>query len=130
MARAASPTTTPSRPLAITIALTATLLAFAGAGVWHIHIEPTLTPFTDGMAKLTAEGRLINGLPLKSTYTGVSGIDSLLSVLVIAFSAGMFWINRGVTALQIYFLLNCASAIAIWNIEACRSRNRWTLLSL
>ena len=70
-----------------------------------------------------------HGIPIKTTYTGIAGVDYFLRFLVLAFISGPAGWDEGIRLQQIYFLLSFFSVISIWNLEACRERNVGKLVS-
>lgn len=71
-----------------------------------------------------------NGMPMRTHYTGIEVIDSSLLFLVAAFLAGPLAWDEGVRVQQLHFLVQFFAVIAVWNVEACRTRNSWKLISL
>ncbi|KAH6977419.1 hypothetical protein BKA56DRAFT_674234 [Ilyonectria sp. MPI-CAGE-AT-0026] len=68
--------------------------------------------------------------PLKRTYVGIPAIDDYLVFLAAAYMPGLCSWNKRFGTLQMYFLGHLIQPIAIWTIEAFRSRNTMTLLAL
>ncbi|GME28065.1 FAD binding domain-containing protein [Neofusicoccum parvum] len=68
-----------------------------------------------------------NGKELRTTYTGLDGIDSLLSALVSAFSIPIAGPDPAQRVQCAYFLSMLAPPLVIWTVEAYRSgNNRFT----
>jgi hypothetical protein len=105
-------------------------LVFSAASLWLMRIEPSMDGIPINFEKIFHKGQFENNVPLKRTYTGNLGLDALLSGLVIAFLPGTAGWEAAVRLQQINFVFNFFSIVCIWNIEACRQRNRWRVISL
>jgi hypothetical protein len=120
-----------SRPLAITALSTAGHLVLSALGLYFIQVEPQTKSLQPSIEAFMEAGKLSDGItPLHQTFTGFAPVDWVLQIIIMAFAGGPFWMDRGVTVMQSYFLIHCAAVISIWTIEGCRTRNRWNFLSL
>lgn len=125
------PVLSSSRPRALNIVFIAFFIILSAAGLWYMRISTVINGVPANFDAFLAAGHLEDGTELKTTYTGFGAIDSLLSLLVLAFSAGPFGHEGGLMkAQQIHFLVNFYSVICIWTVESCRERNQWRLISL
>ncbi|KAK7894825.1 hypothetical protein LTR67_005564 [Exophiala xenobiotica] len=70
-----------------------------------------------------------NGVPLRTTYTGIGPLDTFFSFLVSAFLPGAAGWDRGFYVLQSYFLVSFFPIVTIISIESCRKRNHFALTS-
>ncbi|KAJ3943790.1 uncharacterized protein N0V96_006723 [Colletotrichum fioriniae] len=70
-----------------------------------------------------------DGSRLYTTYTGLKPLDLGLTYLVASFVQGPLNLNEAARIQQIHFLLNFFPAVVVFNVEAYRSRNRWSFLS-
>ncbi|KAI0468085.1 hypothetical protein F4859DRAFT_491537 [Xylaria cf. heliscus] len=111
-------------------ALFVTLFAiFAAGAAWLMRIETQMkglpVNFNDNvMAKVYP-----NGMPMRTHYTGIEAVDTGLLFLVAAFVAGPLAWDEGVRLHQMHFLVQFFAVVAVWNIEACRARHSWKLVS-
>ncbi|KAF7537311.1 hypothetical protein G7054_g3848 [Neopestalotiopsis clavispora] len=111
-------------------ALTVTIFAlFSIAGFYFLRVENALNGVPVDFEKVVADGQWADGTPIKQTYTGVAAIDFVFHWLVPAFIAGPAGFDQGVRLQQIHFLVNFFGILAIWNVEACRLRNRGRIIS-
>ncbi|EOA85623.1 hypothetical protein ACJQWK_10553 [Exserohilum turcicum] len=67
---------------------------------------------------------------LKTTYTGVSAIDAMLSLLVWAFSDGVAGETTNQTVQAVYFLVALTCVPLIWTLESYRNGNRGSFVAL
>lgn len=65
---------------------------------------------------------------LRTVYTGISTIDYGLRFLVAAFLPGAAGWDKNSQIQQIYFLLSFFPIIALWSVEAGRTRNAGSLI--
>jgi hypothetical protein len=102
---------------------------FSIAGFYFLRVENALNGVPVDFEKVVADGQWADGTPIKQTYTGVAAIDFVFHWLVPAFIAGPAGFDQGVRLQQIHFLVNFFGILAIWNVEACRLRNRGRIIS-
>ncbi|KAK1719770.1 hypothetical protein BDP67DRAFT_574090 [Colletotrichum lupini] len=128
----ANPTSSPPRssrhPLLTTL-FTTVFALLAVAGVYFIRIQPGHTSFTRNLTDLVETEKLQDGSRLYTTYTGLKPLDLGLTYLVASFAQGPLSLNEPARIQQIHFLLNFFPAVVVFNVEAYRSRNRWSFLS-
>lgn len=67
---------------------------------------------------------------LKRKYTGIAIIDNYLVFLAAIFMTGINGWDESFGTLQMYFLGMLIQPIAVWSVEAFRTRNGLTLLSV
>ncbi|KAM6521757.1 hypothetical protein FALCPG4_011463 [Fusarium falciforme] len=67
---------------------------------------------------------------LRTSYTGLSGLDQYLTFLAVIFMPGLRGWNPSFRMFQVYFLGLIAQPICIWTVESFRKRNALTLLSV
>ncbi|KAK6216063.1 hypothetical protein LQW54_003838 [Pestalotiopsis sp. IQ-011] len=135
MAQLKKPTRTPwssaypggQRPLNALI-VTAFAL-FSAAGLYFMRIENAMNGVPIDFERVCTEGVWADGTPVKQTYTGIDAVDAAFRWLVPAFLTGPAGWDRGVQLEQIHFLVNFFAVVGIWNVEACRARNRGRALS-
>ncbi|KAH8601823.1 hypothetical protein B0O99DRAFT_607532 [Bisporella sp. PMI_857] len=72
--------------------------------------------------------KLEDGTPLKTTYTGIAGLDFFFTLLVSAFAAGPLNLDEGIRLQQIYFLCAFTAIIVVTNVEAYRKGNTARLI--
>jgi hypothetical protein len=111
----------------------ATLFLFASAVAhYYMHMGPAAIAATDSFT-IVAEAKEFyfpdNSFLLRRNYTGVHAIDMGLSFLVAAFLPGAAGWDRNFQLLQAYFLFSFFSLIAVWSVEACRTRNKGRVIS-
>lgn len=109
------------------------VLIFAVASVaaaWLMRVETGIKGIPVDFVEQVQARVYANGMPMRTRYTGVEAIDSGLLFLVTAFAAGPLVWDEGVRVHQLHFLVQFFAVIAVWNIEACRARNSWRLISL
>jgi len=100
------------------------LAAICGLCTWMMRVRTILEGFpVDFNEDVFEHKRLSNGLPLKTNYTGVMPVDSLLSMLVAAFIPGSAGLSRPFQLQQIYFLAQFSAVIFVNTVESHRSRN-------
>lgn len=121
---------TSSRHPLLTILFTTIFALLAAAGVYFIRIQPGHTSFTQNLTDLVETEKLQDGSRLYTTYTGLKPLDLGLTYLVASFVQGPLNLNEAARIQQIHFLLNFFPAVVVFNVEAYRSRNRWSFLSL
>ncbi|KAI3326278.1 hypothetical protein HD806DRAFT_532925 [Xylariaceae sp. AK1471] len=97
-------------------------------GMWLMRIETGIKDLPVNFVQQVEAKTYANGLPVRTHYTGITAIDSIY-FLVIAFIAGPLGWDEGVRLQQLHFLVQFFAVIAVWNVEACRARNSWRLLS-
>lgn len=106
-------------------------VALAALGFWYMRIDPSLHDVPRNYLPLLKAGTLPDGsTPLRLHYTGVAALDAVLPWLVLAFAAGPLRLDPAVRLQQMHFLVQFASVLAIWNIEAYRPRNRGRIIAL
>ncbi|KAJ0295935.1 hypothetical protein COL516b_012088 [Colletotrichum fioriniae] len=120
---------TSSRHPLLTILFTTIFALLAAAGVYFIRIQPGHTSFTQNLTDLVETEKLQDGSRLYTTYTGLKPLDLGLTYLVASFVQGPLNLNEAARIQQIHFLLNFFPAVVVFNVEAYRSRNRWSFLS-
>ncbi|KAI1499834.1 hypothetical protein F5X99DRAFT_264465 [Biscogniauxia marginata] len=103
--------------------------AAAGLFMWLMRIESALEDVPVRFLPQVEAARLDDGTPLVARYTGFAPLDNLLRVLVVAFIAGPTGSDPSVRLQQVHFLGNLFGALCVWNVEACRRRNAWRLIS-
>lgn len=129
MAKATTAGSAPtSRPFHLPIAVT--FLILVAASTWRMRVETTLNDVPVNFQERVEVAQLEDGTQLRTTYTGVAAIDTVLSFLVVAFVSGPLGLDDGFRLLQIHFLLNFTSAVCLFNVEACRKRNAFTAIGL
>ncbi|GKT46810.1 citreoviridin biosynthesis protein D [Colletotrichum spaethianum] len=69
------------------------------------------------------------GYALKKEFTGLSQVDSILSLLVWAFSEQVSGSDLNKRLQCLYFLMNLIPVIYIWTVEGYRNGNQLTLVS-
>lgn len=109
------------------------VLIFAVASVaagWLMRVETGIKGIPVDFVEQVQAKVYANGMPMRTRYTGVEAVDSGLLFLVAAFAAGPLAWDEGVRVHQLHFLVQFFAVIAVWNIEACRARNSWKLISL
>ncbi|KAI0868939.1 hypothetical protein GGS24DRAFT_494166 [Hypoxylon argillaceum] len=108
------------------------VLIFAVASVyagWLMRIETGIKGIPVNFVEQVEARTYPNGMPMRTHYTGIEVIDSSLLFLVAAFLAGPLAWDEGVRVQQLHFLVQFFAVIAVWNVEACRTRNSWKLIS-
>ncbi|EXF84239.1 FAD binding domain-containing protein [Colletotrichum fioriniae PJ7] len=120
---------TSSRHPLLTTLFTTIFALLAAAGVYFIRIQPGHTSFTQNLTDLVETEKLQDGSRLYTTYTGLKPLDLGLTYLVASFAQGPLNLNEAARIQQIHFLLNFFPAVVVFNVEAYRSRNRWSFLS-
>lgn len=104
-------------------------ILLSAAGLYCMRINTALERVPVNFDQIVETGRFENGTPLKRTYTGIEKLDFVLSFLVTAFLAGPAGWDDGVRLQQIHFLVSFFSVVCIFNVEACRTRNRRRAIS-
>lgn len=128
MVKVASSGATSSRPFNLLFSFI--FLLFSVVGLWVMRIEPVRENVPVNFEQILNTARFDNGTPLKKTYTRIERIDDFLSFLVTAFMAGTAGWDARIRLQQVHFLVNFFSVLCIWNVEACRKRNAWRVVSL
>ncbi|TGJ80974.1 hypothetical protein E0Z10_g7794 [Xylaria hypoxylon] len=108
------------------------VLIFAVASVgaaWLMRVETGIKGIPVNFVEQVEARTYPNGMPMRTHYTGIEAVDSGLLFLVAAFVAGPLGWDEGVRLQQLHFLVQFFGVIAVWNIEACRSRHSWKLVS-
>lgn len=95
-----------------------------------MRIEPPLHNVPLDFMDFMGAGKLADGTPIRTKYTGIAAIDGVLPWLVLSFAAGPLEFDPAVRLQQIHFLVQFFSVISIWNIEAYRKRNKWKIIAL
>ncbi|GAP83090.1 putative FAD binding domain-containing protein [Rosellinia necatrix] len=117
-------TTRPYNALYVLIFAVASALA-----AWLMRIETGIKGIPVDFVE-NVEARVYpNGMPMRTRYTGIEAVDSGLLFLVAAFIAGPLGWDEGVRLHQLHFLVQFFAVIAVWNVEACRMRHSWKLIS-
>ncbi|KAF8151870.1 hypothetical protein K438DRAFT_1623671 [Mycena galopus ATCC 62051] len=112
-----------------TLVLSLIFATLSFSGLWFMRIEPALNDVPIRFQAVVETARLEDGTPLKTRYTGIPVVDSVLLWLVAAFSAGALGLDDGVRLQQIHFLVSFFSVVCIFNVEACRKRNARSAIS-
>ena len=114
------------RPYNSLLLVTFALCSLAGA--WFMRIYLTLNDAPVGFLDVVQAGVHPNGVAIKKHYTGLKPLDEGLSFLVSAFLPGSAGWNEAFYWQQVHFLTQLTALVAIMNVEACRERNRGSLL--
>lgn len=125
-----SPALALARPRPLTLLYTTLFAAIAVAGFYFVRIVNTLNGVPVHLQDRVELARHEDGTPLRTTYTGISAIDAVLSWMVAAFAAGPFGFDDGVRLQQMHFLVTFFAVLCVWNVEAYRPRNAGRLVSL
>ncbi|KAI0438141.1 hypothetical protein F4803DRAFT_536052 [Xylaria telfairii] len=121
----AVPTTTrPYNALFVTI-----FAVSAAVAAWLMRIETGIQGIPVNFVENVEAKVYPNGMPMRTHYTGIEAIDNGLLFLVAAFVAGPLAWDEGVRLHQLHFLVQFFAVIAVWNVEACRARHSWKLVS-
>lgn len=102
----------------------------SGLAAWLMRIETGIKGIPVDFVELVEAKTYPNGTPMRTRYTGIEVVDNGLLFLVAAFAAGPLDWDHGVRLHQMHFLIQFFGVIAVWNVEACRARNAWKLVSL
>lgn len=108
------------------------VLLFAAASAlaaWLMRIETGIKGIPVDFVEQVEARVYPNGEPMRTRYTGIELLDSALLFLVAAFAAGPLNWDEGVRLHQLHFLVQFFAVIAVWNVEACRARHAWKLVS-
>lgn len=112
-------------------ALYVLIFAVASAvAAWLMRIETGMKGIPVNFVEQVEARTYPTGMPMRTRYTGIEAVDSALLFLVAAFVAGPLGWDNGVRLQQLHFLVQFFGVIAVWNIEACRQRHAWKLVSL
>ncbi|RYC61703.1 hypothetical protein CHU98_g4500, partial [Xylaria longipes] len=117
-------TTRPYNALFVTIFAVSAALA-----AWLMRIETGIKGIPVNFVENVEAKVYPNGMPMRTRYTGIEAIDNGLLFLVAAFVAGPLAWDEGVRLHQLHFLVQFFAVIAVWNVEACRARHSWKLVS-
>ncbi|KAI0096075.1 hypothetical protein GGR51DRAFT_544416 [Nemania sp. FL0031] len=121
------PVPTTSRPYnALYVLIFAVASVYAG---WLMRVETGIKGIPVNFVEQVEARVYPNGTPMRTRYTGIEAVDSGLLFLVAAFIAGPLGWDEGVRVQQLHFLVQFFAVIAVWNVEACRGRNSWKLIS-
>ncbi|XXH03897.1 hypothetical protein Hte_010305 [Hypoxylon texense] len=104
-------------------------LAFAAAFIWLMRVETALNDVPVDFLLVVEAGRLGNGTPLESRFTGIGAVDDAAKFLVAAFIEGTAGWDAGVRLQQVYFLMNYFAVVCVWVVESSRRRNAGKLFS-
>lgn len=104
-------------------------VASVAAG-WLMRVETGIKGIPVDFVEQVQARTYANGMPMRTRYTGIEAVDSAMLFLVAAFAAGPLVWDEGVRLHQLHFLVQFFAVIAVWNVEACRARNSWRLISL
>lgn len=118
-----------SRPYTATAVFGLVFVALSAAFLWLMRVETALKDIPVGFLEQVESKTYANGTPIRTRYTGIAAIDSIYW-LVAAFVAGPLSWDEGVRVQQMHFLVQFFAVVAIWNVEACRVRHSWRLISL
>ncbi|KAI0521970.1 hypothetical protein F5B22DRAFT_594885 [Xylaria bambusicola] len=111
-------------------ALYVLIFALASAlAAWLMRIETGIKGIPVDFVELVEAKTYPNGTPMRTRYTGIEVVDNGLLFLVAAFAAGPLDWDHGVRLHQMHFLVQFFGVIAVWNVEACRAKNSWKLVS-
>ncbi|KAI1348942.1 hypothetical protein F5Y01DRAFT_196496 [Xylaria sp. FL0043] len=101
----------------------------AAVAAWLMRIETGIMGVPVNFVEQVEARTYPDGTAMRTRYTGVEAVDAALLFLVAAFVAGPLGWDDGVRLQQIHFLVQFFGVIAVWNIEACRARHAWKLVS-
>ncbi|KAI0406516.1 hypothetical protein F4802DRAFT_101952 [Xylaria palmicola] len=111
-------------------ALFVALFAVSSAlAAWLMRIETGIKGIPVGFVEQVEARVYPDGMPMRTRYTGVEAIDQGVLFLVAAFVAGPLGWDKGVRLQQLHFLVQFFAVIAVWNVEACRRRHSWKVVS-
>ncbi|KAI1438415.1 hypothetical protein GGR50DRAFT_429559 [Xylaria sp. CBS 124048] len=106
------------------------IFALASAyAAWAMRIETAIKGIPVGFVEQVESKVLPDGTPMRTHYTGIEAVDSGLLFLVAAFIAGPLGWDEGVRLQQMHFLVQFFAIVAVWNVEACRARHSWKIVS-
>lgn len=108
---------------------TLVFVVLAVVAAFEMRIREPVSGFNAAMEDALKSGAY-EGRPVLTRYTGVSGIDLFLQVLVTAFLPGTIGLDKGFQIMQAYFLVAFFPVISILCVESARKGNRWSLISL
>lgn len=69
-------------------------------------------------------------IDIRKHYTGITGLDAFLEVLVTAFLARRLGTHHFIQLQQSYFLVSWYSVLTVWSVESVRMRNGWSVIVL
>ncbi|KAK4167836.1 hypothetical protein QBC43DRAFT_310360 [Cladorrhinum sp. PSN259] len=119
----------PSRRFTAPLAVIFATLAVGG--LWVMRVEPPLHAVPVNFDVLVFEKRQQpDGAPLRTRYTGLAWVDSLMTMLVGAFMPGVAGRNANpqVWLQQWYFLTQFFAVVCAWTIEAHRVGNQGRII--
>jgi hypothetical protein len=126
---ASNATSKNSRPYPATAVFGLIFIALSVACLWLMRVETALKDIPVGFIEQVESKIYANGTPIRTHYTGIAAIDFIYP-LVAAFIAGPLGWDEGVRVHQMHFFVQLFAIVAIWNVEACRVRHSWRLISL
>ncbi|TVY17126.1 FAD-dependent monooxygenase andE [Lachnellula arida] len=102
-------------------------LVHYGMWIWSAHYG-----LGDHLGSIVTTGKFSYdpSFPLKRTYTGIKPIDNYLVFLAAAYMPGLKGWDQNFGTLQRYFLGGLIQPITVWSVEAYRTRNALTPVSL
>lgn len=101
----------------------------AVAGLLLIMVEPISNGLPVGFREMVMTDHYPNGTPIIRHYTGVEGLDLAIVNVANAFVGGALRWDPAITVHQLHLLVQFLAVITIFNIEACRVRNKGSLIS-
>ncbi|KAI1179281.1 hypothetical protein F4777DRAFT_506263 [Nemania sp. FL0916] len=111
-------------------ALLVSVLAVASAAaLWLMRIEPPMKGVPVDFVERVEARTYPDGTAMRTHYTGIKAVDEGVLFLIAAFAAGPLGWDNGVRLQQLHFIVQFAAVIVAWNVEACRARNSWKLIS-
>jgi hypothetical protein len=106
-------------------------VAITGFSLWTMRIRTAMEGCPiDFNQDVFEKKRLADGSPLKTTYTWISPVDYLVSMLVAAFVPGSAGWLPAFQLQQIYFLAQFSAVVAIMTVESHRVKNQGRLIRL
>lgn len=99
-------------------------LPLAAAGTFIFVNSPYKYDFNAWIDEVSRTGQISPGVALRTVYTGVGAIDSMLGVFSAVFFNFVDGSNAHSRAFAAYFLLSLIPFIAQFEIESWRPRNR------
>jgi hypothetical protein len=112
--------------------IAATLLGFSLVALCAIRLSANSYNIGDDFEKIAASRRFLDrDMAMVDVFTGIKPVDDFIRApLVAAFMAGPAGWNKGYQAQMFYFLISFWSVLCVWTVEACRQRNKGTIISL